>query len=459
VEPRFQPPTLSELGLGKKESSAGQTLARLKEDAPDLHEQARSGKLSAAKARAELKRREKCVEMRLMAQGAPDGMDRDAWKIFQNDFLSRTGGQRAICGAKATALRERYEKEAAERRKRKPKKSVVEDVPQQNSEPGKTRDQIGKLFDVSGQTIDHARRVLADAVPEVVGAVEEGRMGVSAAAILSTEPEEVQRREAESKRDGRRPWATPKPPGSMRRRPASFSDFLFPPGNCVLLGHLTEQRDHRLVRHRAEFGQFDARGVLFHEGATAPGYESASHGCGHNFLELIPAVTLSLPTADSHDSTRADEKSLPPQDNKGEEQNHRPPACKGRAKRPIARRVNDHESPTADHDGATNSKNHALPSGSFKDSDGSTERVAVWRVLTPCLIDAFGCRLGHVFSATCRRTGDEIDWRRSASHAAGPAVYPPGRPGQRKTGGARRSPAGRRPALDEVPARGRQGRR
>src|SRR5262249_26906149 len=47
-------------------------------------------------------------------------------------------------------------------------------------------------------------RVLKNAVPEVVKAVDEGRMAVSTAAILASEPEDVQRHQAQFKPDGRR---------------------------------------------------------------------------------------------------------------------------------------------------------------------------------------------------------------------------------------------------------------
>src|SRR5262249_35647053 len=161
--------------------------------------------------------------------------------------------------------------------------------------------------------------------------------------------------------------------------------------------------------------------------------ESASHAYGHDFLERIPAVTLFLATADSHDSTRADEKSLLPQNHKSEPQDRRPPARKEQAKEITARRVKGNKSPTARHDGATNSDNLALPGGRVKASDGVAERLAAWRVLTPCLVDSLGCRLGHVSSATCIRTGDEIGRRWSASHAAGAAVYPAVRFSQRKS--------------------------
>jgi hypothetical protein len=59
-----------------------------------------------------------------------------------------------------------------------------------------SRDAAGKAAGVSGTYVDRATKVLANAVPEVVKAVDEGRMGVTTAAILATEPPDVQRAEA-----------------------------------------------------------------------------------------------------------------------------------------------------------------------------------------------------------------------------------------------------------------------
>lgn len=45
------PPTLADLGISKKESSAAQALAKIKEAAPEVHEQVRTGDMSIGKAR------------------------------------------------------------------------------------------------------------------------------------------------------------------------------------------------------------------------------------------------------------------------------------------------------------------------------------------------------------------------------------------------------------------------
>ena len=109
-----------------------------------------------------------------------------------------TPSQLAMVGARA---REIYDREAKERQHEGQKsggrgntKNSVENLPPSFS-TGKARDAVGKAIGVSGKSIDHATRVLNQAVPEVVKAVDEGRMAVSTAAILAAEPEDKQMEE------------------------------------------------------------------------------------------------------------------------------------------------------------------------------------------------------------------------------------------------------------------------
>lgn len=115
-----------------------------------------------------------------------------------------TPSQRAMCAARA---REFYDKEAKERQKRKPADSVVENFPQQKT----ARDAAGKSFGVSGKSVDHATKVLANAEPEIIKAVDEGRMAVSSAVIHSTEPPEVQKQIAADPRLNRTYKSVSKP--------------------------------------------------------------------------------------------------------------------------------------------------------------------------------------------------------------------------------------------------------
>lgn len=101
--------------------------------------------------------------------------------------------QLAMVGARAREIYDREAKERQKVRKGNQAGATVENLPQLDS--GKARDAVGKAIGVSGKTIDHATRVLNQAVPEVVKAVDEGRMAVSTAAILAAEPEDKQREE------------------------------------------------------------------------------------------------------------------------------------------------------------------------------------------------------------------------------------------------------------------------
>lgn len=97
----------------------------------------------------------------------------------------------------AARARDIYDQAAKERQKRKPADSVVENLPQQ-----KARDAAGKQVGISGKTVDFATKVLKQGTPELIKAVDEGRMAVSTAAIYASEPGEVQRQVvAEPKRN------------------------------------------------------------------------------------------------------------------------------------------------------------------------------------------------------------------------------------------------------------------
>jgi hypothetical protein len=91
-------------------------------------------------------------------------------------------------------VRDLYDRDAKERQKLsegRGHKKGVENLPHLNE--GKARDQAGKAVGVSGKTVDYASKVLEKGTPELIKAVDEGRMAVSTAAILASEPEDVQR--------------------------------------------------------------------------------------------------------------------------------------------------------------------------------------------------------------------------------------------------------------------------
>jgi hypothetical protein len=108
-----------------------------------------------------------------------------------------TKSQLAMAGAR---MRELYDRQAKERmrqgggdRKSEGAGSGKEHLPDPIPDAGQARDQVGKLVGVSGKTIDAATKVIQQGTPELVQAVEKGRIAVTTAATLAVQPEEVQR--------------------------------------------------------------------------------------------------------------------------------------------------------------------------------------------------------------------------------------------------------------------------
>jgi hypothetical protein len=123
--------------------------------------------------------------------------------------------QLAMVGAKA---RELHDKAAKERQREHG--GTAPGKKKDTCGPGSTsvraRDAAGKAVGVSGISVDRATRVLNHAEPEVIKAVEDGRLAVKTAARLSTEPPEVQREVAANPK-GERPKRTrPKKPPAKR---------------------------------------------------------------------------------------------------------------------------------------------------------------------------------------------------------------------------------------------------
>jgi len=84
----------------------------------------------------------------------------------------------------AARAREIYDRQAKERQKNHGgtapgKKSLPVNLPELK---GDARDHAAKAVGVSGKTVDYATKVLKTATPEVIKAVDEGRMAVSTAA-------------------------------------------------------------------------------------------------------------------------------------------------------------------------------------------------------------------------------------------------------------------------------------
>lgn len=111
-----------------------------------------------------------------------------------------TPSQASMCAARA---RDIYERDAKERQKLSEGRGQKGPVNLPDLKTGDARDIAGKAFGVSGKSVDHAKRVIEKGIPELAKAVDSGRMAVSTAAILATEPEEVQKAEIENPKRNR----------------------------------------------------------------------------------------------------------------------------------------------------------------------------------------------------------------------------------------------------------------
>ena len=100
-----------------------------------------------------------------------------------------TPSQRALVAARARDIYDQQAKERQRLSEGRGKKGPV-NLPDLSSD---ARDAAGKALGVSGKSVDFATKVLTKAEPEIIKAVDEGRMAVSTAAVYATEPPEVQR--------------------------------------------------------------------------------------------------------------------------------------------------------------------------------------------------------------------------------------------------------------------------
>jgi hypothetical protein len=105
-----------------------------------------------------------------------EGDDPVAYVVSVNKHRRHlTPGQWSMCAARA---REAYDAQAKERMNvgkgrdgsggRGHKLNPVVNLPQGLPDHGKSRDNVGKAFGVSGKSVDHATKVLKNAVPEVI---------------------------------------------------------------------------------------------------------------------------------------------------------------------------------------------------------------------------------------------------------------------------------------------------
>ncbi|APZ92174.1 hypothetical protein [Fuerstiella marisgermanici] len=114
-------------------------------------------------------------------------------KNLQRRHLSSS--QRAMVAAKAKGYYECEGKEAQREGGKKVgngRKKVVANLPQPKKPEKKSRDKAAAAVGVSGKLVDAARKVRNDGVPELVKAVESGKVAVSAAAEVAKLPKAEQ---------------------------------------------------------------------------------------------------------------------------------------------------------------------------------------------------------------------------------------------------------------------------
>jgi hypothetical protein len=120
-----------------------------------------------------------------------------------------TPSQKSMVAARA---RDMYDAAAKGRLKTKGGHSGPVNLPGAKSD---ARDAAGKATGVSGKSVDFATKVLKHGTPELIKAVDEGRMAVSTAAVHATDPPEEQREILENGHHNRK--YKPNPHGGHER--------------------------------------------------------------------------------------------------------------------------------------------------------------------------------------------------------------------------------------------------
>lgn len=118
--------------------------------------------------------------------------------------------QMAMAAARAKELREKFKTEAKERKRAGQKEggrvhtNTASGPPGPQAKPSarRSRDDIGKAFGVSGRSVERARAIIDEGVPNVVESVDKGKLSVRKAADIVRLPEKAQ---PEALRDALKP--------------------------------------------------------------------------------------------------------------------------------------------------------------------------------------------------------------------------------------------------------------
>jgi hypothetical protein len=157
-----------------------------------------------------------CLQLRIECPSIEwNGDDPVSYVVSKNQHRRHmTPSQLALIGAKA---RDVYDKLAKERQKAGGAaggKATHGKVPVTVPEPSRSdsRDAAGKAVGVSGSLVDRGTKVLRKGEPELVKAVEEGRMSVTTAAAFADEDPESQKEAAALSTNSGGRFRGPKPP-------------------------------------------------------------------------------------------------------------------------------------------------------------------------------------------------------------------------------------------------------
>lgn len=114
-------------------------------------------------------------------------------------------GQAASCAARASELKKKLADEASQRKREagarggklsgetRRGETKVGDNCHQPSRGPRTDDQLGDIFGVSGKSVERARHVHENGIPELVGALDSGKISVNKAEYISSHGPELQK--------------------------------------------------------------------------------------------------------------------------------------------------------------------------------------------------------------------------------------------------------------------------
>lgn len=105
-----------------------------------------------------------------------------------------TSSQLAMVGGRAVELYERYGEEAKKRQKARKGNQPGASVDTEPHLPKvRTRDKVGEAFGISGRTVGAAKKVLEQGIPELIDAVDEGKIPVRIAEKIADLEKDAQR--------------------------------------------------------------------------------------------------------------------------------------------------------------------------------------------------------------------------------------------------------------------------